>query len=280
MRVIILFLVLTLPLNVHSFAVRKARQKKRQLHELIELENDLHARGFLYVIGADDSGGAGCIAGDVICASCCVLKPFSAFLPIESKDIEQQPVVSPTEMDALGRVNDCKQLTKTQREEIYDIIREHSDIFAISVSRRSPKQIDESNINKATQDAFAESIEALSDQYKFPFEQTYAVVDGKSSPKLYASQRSQSNSSKAESFKSFPVRPYVNGDANVFSVALASIIARIERDKNVKDLNDEYPLYGFAKHAGFGHKDHVNAIHKHGAIDGVHRMTFKQVKGR
>lgn len=181
-------------------------------------------------------------------------------------------------MEVLSKVNDCKQLTTAQRQDIYDIIHSHPDIFAVSVSQRSPAQIDEINLKRATQEAFAQCIETLVDEHKFPVEETYAIVDGNVSPKLYASQRVQSNSQ--ESVKTFPVRPYVNGDAKVYSVALSSIVARVIRDKAMQQLDQKYPSYGFVDHKGFNRKDHLEAIHKHGSIVGVHRMSFKQVKGR
>mmetsp|Transcript_32884 Transcript_32884/g.69192 ORF Transcript_32884/g.69192 Transcript_32884/m.69192 type:complete len:329 (-) Transcript_32884:110-1096(-) len=263
---------------------KKSRQKKKEqsLESLLELETDLHARGFRYVIGSDDTGGAGCIAGPVVVASCCVMKPFSSFLPITPESPSpSESLVSPAAMDVLSKVNDCKALTATQRQEIYDIIESHPDIFAITVAQRSPKQIDDINLTRATQEAFAESIENLVDKYEFPFEDVYAVVDGKISPKLYASQREQSNSQEESNTpKFFSVRPYINGDAHVYAVALASIIARVERDAMMQDLHEQFPLYGFADHSGFGRHDHIEAIHKLGGIAGVHRMSFKQMKGR
>eukprot|EP00578_Thalassiosira_sp_NH16_P028960 CAMPEP_0181096234 /NCGR_PEP_ID=MMETSP1071-20121207/10925_1 /TAXON_ID=35127 /ORGANISM="Thalassiosira sp., Strain NH16" /LENGTH=346 /DNA_ID=CAMNT_0023178631 /DNA_START=9 /DNA_END=1050 /DNA_ORIENTATION=+ len=275
----------------------KAKEKAPKLETLTELEIDLHARGFRYVIGCDDSGGAGCVAGPVVVASCCLLRPYSSFLPITSSEYSSdsavfESLVSASAMDTLRNVNDCKALTVTQRQEIYDVVRSHQDIFAISVAHRSPKEIDDINLTRATQLAFAESIETLVDKYKLPFEEIYAIVDGKVSPKLYASQRQQSTDASKEEEQLetyseqqnvpnyFSVRPYVNGDAEVYTVALASIIARVERDSMMQKIHEQHPLYGFADHSGYGRRDHIEAIHRLGSIEGVHRMSFKQVKGR
>ena len=206
-------------------------------------------------------------------------EPTSRYLPWQ-KDESESIGVSPSEMEILGKVNDCKLLSSELRQNIHDIIHAHPDIFAVSVSQRSPAQIDEINLTRATQEAFAQCIETLVDQNKLPIDEIYAIVDGNVSPKLYASQRVQSNAQGSESVETFPVRPYVNGDANVFTVALSSIIARVHRDGVMQQLAEKFPLYGFADHNGFGRKDHIEAIHKHGSIQGVHRMSFKQVKGR
>lgn len=263
---------------------KKSRQKKKQrsLEYLLELETDIHARGFRYVIGSDDSGGAGCIAGPVVVASCCLMEPFSSFLPIPTPQSSpsSEPIVPQSAMDLLSKVNDCKELTVEQRHDIYDVVQAHPEIFAISVAHRSPNQIDDINLTRATQDAFAESIETLVDKHELPFEEVYAIVDGKVSPKLYASQRVQSNSEEDSAPNIFSVRPYVNGDAHVYTVALASIIARVERDAMMRVLHEEHPLYGFDGHSGYGRRDHIETLHRLGAIDGVHRMSFKQVKGR
>ncbi|KAL7532261.1 hypothetical protein ACHAXR_004525 [Thalassiosira sp. AJA248-18] len=267
--------------------VKKSRQKKKQqsLESLLELESDLHARGYRYVIGSDDAGGAGAIAGPVVVASCCLLKPFTSFLSIPSLDepsSSEESLVSSSEMDILSKVNDCKELTTEQRLEIYNIIHSHPDIFATTTAQRSPQHIDEINLTRATQEAFAESIETLVAQNDLPVDKdkVYAIVDGKVSPKLYASHRNQSDSPDDESFKTFSVRPYVNGDANVYTVALASIIARVTHETAMKELHEQHPDYGFANHAGYGRKDHIEVLHRLGSLDGVHRMSFKQVKGR
>jgi len=265
----------------------KSRQKIKQqsLKSLLDVENDLCARGYRYIIGADDTGGAGCIAGPIVVASCCLLKPLPWFLHIENESTDH--IVSQSAMETLSKVNDCKILTRDLRQEIFDTVKQYPDVFAVSIAQRSPQQVDEMNISRATQEAFAESIETLVDQYELPFGEIYAIVDGKLSPKLYSSQRKQYHLlDECEKFdlpkisEIFPVRPYVNGDALVYTVALSSIIARVVRDAIMNDLHHQHPLYGFAEHAGFGRRDHIEAIHRLGAIEGVHRMSFKQVKGR
>ena len=261
------------------------------------------------MIGSDDSGGAGCIAGPVVVASCCVMKPFSSFLPLspssafEPSSSSPLLTMSPVMMDAMSKVNDSKMLTPTQRQEIYDIIISNPEIFAVCIAQRSPMQIDELNLTHATMEAFAESIENLALKYDFPFEEVYAIVDGKFSPKLFApSPRSQlqtptqkqPSSKKTQmqadsqtrqpnveerTTKRFSVRPYVDGDAHVYTVALSSIVAKVTRDAMMQNLHAQYPNYGFDLNLGYGTREHVGAIHQWGSVEGVHRMSFKQVKG-
>jgi len=313
--VLVIICTISSPTTVCGFAIKRVTPQKKSRNKvkilsfesLLELENELHEKGYTYVIGSDDSGGAGCIAGPVVVASCCILQPYyDTFLPtssssttqsksevlvsqsemaIPSKDgckqtsVQPEVQVSQSEMDILSKVNDCKQLTATQRQDIYEIMKSHPEIFAISISQRTPEQIDEININQAQMLAFAESIENLVEQHELPFDEVYSIVDGKKSPKLYASQRIQSNDGE-EGMKAFKCRPYVNGDANVYCVALASIIARVVRDEAMQNLDEQYPLYRFSQHNGFGNKEHIELLHKLGALEGVHRMSFKQVKGR
>lgn len=185
-------------------------------------------------------------------------------------------------IEALSQVNDCKVLTPTQRQEIYDVIKQYPEIFAITTAERSAQQIDNLNLLRATQHAFAESIETLVEQHELPYEGCYAIVDGKISPKLYADQREEeSDMLTQQAFtKRFSVRPYVNGDAKVFVVALASVVARVSRDAMMKEVHALYPDYNFDENNGYASKSHIEILHRLGSVENVHRMSFKQVAGR
>ena len=191
-------------------------------------------------------------------------------------------ILSQSDKDILSKVNDCKILTPTQRQEIYDIITRHPDTFAITTAEKSSAEIDDLNLLRATQLAFAESIEGLVEQHELPYEQCYAIVDGKISPKLYADQREEeSDMLTHKAFaKRFSVRPYVNGDANVFVVALASIVARVTRDAMMKEVHELHPEYSFDENNGYASKSHIEILHRLGSLEGIHRMSFKQVNGR
>ena len=116
------------------------------------------------------------------------------------------------------------------------------------------------NFMKRKSSAFAESIESLVKNYELPHDKVYAVVDGNVSPKLYASERAshariesdqqndpnlEKTQQSLEQTKIFPVRPYINADAEVYTVALASIIARVSRERMMTLLHEQYPAFGF-----------------------------------
>lgn len=129
-------------------AKSKFKKKQYSLESLIQLEDQLQARGYQYVIGSDDAGGAGCIAGPVVVASCCLMQRPSSFLPLAT---DQSPSVPSEVIDIMSKVNDSKVLTRLQRHEIYETVMSHPDLFAVSIAHRSPKQIDEVNLLRATQ---------------------------------------------------------------------------------------------------------------------------------
>ncbi|KAL7471207.1 hypothetical protein ACHAXS_011503 [Conticribra weissflogii] len=309
---------------------RKNMKKIQSLPSLLSLETDLHTRGYTHVIGSDDSGGAGCIAGPVVVASCCVLSPAELFRALLSESLvdgdddpllpqeqsQQYPLsLSKEEIQILKQTNDSKLSTAPQRREIYNVVMSHSDLFAITISRRSPRKIDETDVLTATKEAFAESIEELVNRWDLPRGKVYGVVDGKVAPKVFAHSSTEIEGESGTRHRTdettlnddggggrdgchdnsgdgtkqgsnnnntrFPVRPYINGDANVFTVALASIVAKVTRDNIMKhEIHVKYPEYGFDIHLGYGTRDHVERVHRLGSLDGIHRMSFKQVKGR
>lgn len=206
------------------------------------VESGLNKRGFRFVIGSDEAG-RGCIAGPVVVASCTILS--SAAIP------------------SIQGVDDSKNLSEGERNRIYYEIVSHPEI-AWTVAQASNLDIEETNILKATMEGFRESIETLVEQNDLPFNETYSIVDGKTTPKLGVP---------------VPCRPYVKGDSKVYTVALASIIAKVTRDRIMSDAHEKFPEYGFSKHKGYPTRDHIQAIHANGPCP-LHRMSFKPLKGR
>ncbi len=84
---------------------------------------------------------------------------------------------------------------------------------------------------------------------------------------------------KGFEFKNAEVIPVVKGDSKSLSIAAASIIAKVTRDKIMEEIDSEFPQYGWLKNAGYGTKDHISAIEKYG-ICKYHRMSFAPIKGR
>lgn len=155
--------------------------------------------------------------------------------------------------EELDEINDSKKLTEKKREKLYDIIMKNFDV-AVGVS--TVEEIDKLNILNAD---FLAMRRALKDLKNLRKEKEYTVlVDGNLKIKEYIGKQ----------------LPIVKGDAKSLSIAAASIIAKVTRDRLMKDLANIYPDYSFEKHKGYGTKAHIEAIKDKGAIEGVHRKVF------
>lgn len=154
----------------------------------------------------------------------------------------------------LDEINDSKKLTEKKREKLYNIIKEN---FEIGVGIVNASEIDEINILNATFLAMKKALKELKKRLE-NYEENIVLVDG-----------------------NFKIREYegnqlsvIKGDAKSLSIAAASIIAKVTRDRIMKDLDKEYPGYDFAKHKGYGTKKHVEYIKKNGFLKDVHRKSF------
>ena len=145
-------------------------------------------------------------------------------------------------------VNDSKKLTEKKREALYDVIKEKA--VAYSIAFASDEEIEEMNILNATMLAMKRAVEGL----EVPAD--YAMIDGNKIPDL-----------------NIPAECVVKGDANSMSIAAASILAKVTRDRLCAEYETEYPQYGFAKHKGYGTKLHREMILKYGPCK-IHRMSF------
>jgi ribonuclease HII len=254
-------------------------------------------RGYSYVLGSDETG-RGSIAGPVVTATCCI-RSLSNDKNGDIIDASELPTVGilppPDSSGGNNLVQDSKQLFPEDRERIYEAIVGNPEVYAFSIAQRSNTEIDDTgNILRSTMDAFQESIEDLAKNDLFPYiysRQTntgnsdpndkadsvvipddwedcgcYGIVDGKKSPKI-------------STLPSFPCRPMVKADKQVYTVALASIIAKVTLDRMFEEWHKEYPQYRFDQNKGYATKDHIEAIHKFGPCP-LHRMTFKSLKGR
>lgn len=148
-------------------------------------------------------------------------------------------------------INDSKKLSEKKREELYEVIKETALAYAIvSVDE---KEIDEINILNAAMKAFKMALDKLSPKAD------YALLDGNRAPQM-----------------DIPYEAVVKGDAKVQAIAAASILAKVERDRYVTEMDKVYPQYGFAKHKGYPTKDHKEAVAKYGPSP-IHRLTFRGV---
>lgn len=145
-------------------------------------------------------------------------------------------------------VNDSKKLTEKKREQLFDVIKETA--VAYSIATADEKEIDEINILQATYLAMNRAFQGLK------IKPDMALVDGNRDPGL-----------------EIPTRMIVKGDANSMSIAAASILAKVTRDRFMLEMDKKYPQYQFAKHKGYGTKLHYEMLDKYGASE-IHRMTF------
>ena len=151
-----------------------------------------------------------------------------------------------TEIDGL---NDSKKLSEKRREALYDIIREKA--LAYCVAYGSLEEIEEFNILEATFLAMNRSIEGLD------IKPDYALIDGNQVPKGIT----------------IPCETVVKGDAKSSSIAAASILAKVSRDRLLLEYDATYPEYNFKKHKGYGTKEHTELILKYGPSP-IHRLSF------
>ena len=145
-------------------------------------------------------------------------------------------------------VNDSKKLSEKKREALFDVIRERS--VSYSVAFASVEEIEEMNILNATMLAMKRAVEGLSVKADF------AMIDGNRLPKLDIDSEF-----------------IIKGDAKSMSIACASVLAKVSRDRLLYKYAEEYPEYLFDKHKGYGTKAHVEAIKKYGPCP-YHRLSF------
>lgn len=145
-------------------------------------------------------------------------------------------------------LNDSKQVSASRRDELFDEIREMAVASAVGIV--SPQRIDEINILQATYEAMRQAIDGLG------ITPDMLLVDAVTIPNVSIRQTG-----------------IIKGDAKSVSIAAASILAKVTRDRMMEEYDKLYPEYGFAKHKGYGSKQHTDAIHEYGPCP-IHRRTF------
>lgn len=156
-------------------------------------------------------------------------------------------VILPKDCDILY-LNDSKQLSEKKREELYDVIMEKA--VSTGLGFVSPERIDQINILQATYEAMREAITKLSPQPDL------LLNDAVTIPKVAIRQV-----------------PIIKGDAKSISIAAASIIAKVTRDRLMVQYDSVFPEYGFASNKGYGAAAHIEALRKHGPTP-IHRRSF------
>lgn len=151
----------------------------------------------------------------------------------------------------LEAVNDSKKLSEARREALFEQIHHCADV---GVGVAQVEEIDQYNILEATKLAMCRAVEAL------PASPSMVLVDGNQLPRW-----------------SYQAEAIIKGDAKCLSIAAASIIAKVTRDRMMKQLAQEYPYYAWEKNAGYGTKAHQEGL-KHYGVTPHHRKSFKPVK--
>ncbi len=176
-----------------------------------------------------DEAGRGPWAGPVV-AACVIL----------DKDVPN-----------IDEIKDSKVLSPKKRQELYEIIKEHS-IYGIGIA--SNKEIDKIGIVKATELAIKRALKHMREK------PTFLLIDGRDRFELPVKYKS-----------------IIDGDAKVQSISAASILAKVWRDKYMELVADIYPQYGFEKHKGYGTKLHIEMLKRYGTCE-MHRFSFKPIK--
>lgn len=156
-------------------------------------------------------------------------------------------VILPPDCEILY-VNDSKQLSEKMREQLYDEIMEK--VVSVAVGYASPQRIDEINILQATYEAMREAVSKLAVTPQI------LLNDAVTIPQI-----------------TIPQVPIIKGDAKSISIAAASIVAKVTRDRLMREYDKIMPEYGFASNKGYGSKEHIEAIKKYGPTP-IHRRSF------
>lgn len=193
------------------------------------------------LIGVDEAG-RGPLAGPVVAAACAMRSDVDPTNPL------------------WDLVRDSKKLSENQREKVYDFI---FSSYYVGIGETSPETIDRINILQATFLAMKSAISNLTRtlEQESDSEQYLLMIDGSHTiPNISHTQK-----------------PYTKGDSRIKSIAAASIIAKVTRDRKMKEYDALFPQYGFGAHKGYGTKVHMDALQEHG-VTPIHRKSFAPVK--
>ncbi len=175
-------------------------------------------------------------------------------------EVGRGPLVGPVVASAvilpknykLEGLTDSKKLSEKKRDYYYDVI--YKDALAVGIGIVDAKTIDEINILEASRLAMKKAIEDL-----------------KIKPEYILSDAMKLDN------QDIPYLDIIHGDSLSLSIAAASVIAKVTRDRMMYELDKEYPMYGFAKHKGYPTKMHLESLKKYGVLDN-YRFTYKPVK--
>ena len=250
-----------------------------------DLEQQLWRHGFSLVAGVDEAG-RGPLAGPVVAAAAVLPRDVSTGLPSHI------------------RLDDSKKMTEEQREQAFEALESAAGDYgstgvAFAVCVVSPKVVDEVNILEATMQAMDRAVQELSEKLygsgigaaegseaakrggqgqegEKGGAPLAVLVDGNRLPPRLAALTGSSLPSSSCSL-TFHARAVVKGDAKSTAIAAASIVAKVTRDRLMREASEKWPRYGFENHKGYGTAAHVAVIRKYGPCE-IHRRSFEPIK--
>ncbi len=187
-------------------------------------------------VAGADEAGRGCLAGPLVAAAVLI-------------DYQR---LSTSDRRALSGLHDSKQMTEERRLEMYPCVLRAAE--RVSVVIRSPAGIDRRGLHVTNIEALSQALERLA-----PGEETTCLVDGFRLPRC-----------------AVPHRPVIQGDATSAAIAAASVIAKVTRDRYMRDVATLHPGWGFEEHVGYSTPEHRQAIEEIG-ISPLHRRSFQSV---
>ena len=154
----------------------------------------------------------------------------------------------------IPELNDSKKLTPKKRDKLFDLIKEKA--IAYGIAEGTVEEINQLNILEADLLAMRRAIDGLHTPDGTPYKADFALIDG-----------------NIDRDFQLPARAVVKGDSLSMSIAAASILAKVTRDRMCEDMDKAYPQYGIAKHKGYGTKEHMAALREFGPSP-IHRAKF------
>ena len=206
-----------------------------RLQEIKKIEEELYSKGIKSICGIDEAG-RGPLAGPVVVAS----------------------VIMPQDSMIEG-VNDSKKISEKKRERLYEEITKEAIAYGVGIIDQN--QIDEINILNATKKGLTLSIKELEKD----LEEKKRMIN---KPDIILVDALTNINTDGITYKSI-----VTGDAKSYSIAAASIIAKVTRDRIMRQWDEVFPQYGFEKHKGYGTAMHIAAIKEYGLCP-LHRLSF------
>jgi ribonuclease HII len=199
-----------------------------------KLEERLWSEGCKFVLGLDEAG-RGPLAGPVVAGGVVITK----------------------ECEIIPSVRDSKKMTKKQREEAFEKIKD--SVLAYGIGIVGPAEIDRVGIQKAVLKAMITVLEVIEGKLNEKID--YIIADG---PNILSIPRYKMDKIK-------------EGDLYHYSISAGSVLAKVTRDRIMREYHKKYPEYGFNTHVGYGTKKHIEAINKFG-VTKIHRKSFSPVK--